>query len=128
MTARKIGFVFIEGFADWEVRLPLRRALTAGRTPVVSIGGFQLTSRRGLTPEESRDLNGVAVIGSDRWAAKSAPDVASLLITVAEWSAGSAPACSLWRVPACSKRGRTPATPQLDSRARAGLPRRRALL
>jgi putative intracellular protease/amidase len=93
MTTRTIGFVFIEGFADWEFGFlsgasewvavrPI--ALTPKGAPVVSIGGFQLAGQRGLTPEESSDLDAVAVIGSDGWAAKSHPDVAPLLISVAE--------------------------------------------
>ena len=94
MATRRIGFVFIEGFADWEFGFlsgsapewfgarPV--ALTPGGAPVVSIGGFRLAGERGLTPEESRDLDAVAVIGSDGWAAESHPDLAPLLISVAE--------------------------------------------
>jgi putative intracellular protease/amidase len=94
MTTRRIGFVFIEGFADWEFGFlsgsapewfgarPV--ALTPGGAPVVSIGGFRLAGERGLSPEESRDLDAVAVIGSDGWAAESHTDVAPLLISVAE--------------------------------------------
>jgi putative intracellular protease/amidase len=93
MTTRTIGFVFIEGFADWEFGLlsgsapewfgarPV--ALTPGRAPGVSIGGFRLTGQRGLTPEESADLDALAVIGSDGWAEAGAPDVAPLLHAVA---------------------------------------------
>ena len=94
MTTRTIGFVFIQGFADWEFGFlsgaasdwfatrPV--ALTPKGAPAVSIGGFKLAGQRGLTPEESRDLDAVAVIGSDHWAAKSHPDVAPLLVSVAE--------------------------------------------
>src|ERR671919_2404188 len=93
MTTRTIGLVFIEGFADWEFGFlsgspewigarPV--ALTPGGAPVVSIGGLRLAGQRGLTPEESPDLDAVAVIGSDGWAAKSHPDVAPLLVSVAE--------------------------------------------
>ena len=94
MATRTIGFVFIEGYADWEFGLlsgsapewfgarPV--ALTPGGAPVVSIGSLQLAGQRGLTPEESPDLDAVAVIGSDGWAAESHPDVAPLLISVAE--------------------------------------------
>ena len=94
MTTRTIGFVFIEGYADWEFGLlsgsapewfgarPV--ALTPGGVPVVSIGGFQLAGQRGLAPEESADLDAVAVIGSDGWADEGHPDVAPLLIAVAE--------------------------------------------
>jgi putative intracellular protease/amidase len=94
MTARTIGFVFIQGFADWEFGFlsgaasdwfatrPV--ALTPKGVPVVSIGGFELAGQRGLTPEESGDLDAVAVIGSDSWAATSHPDVAPLLASVAE--------------------------------------------
>jgi len=94
MTIRTIGFVFIQGFADWEFGFlsgaasdwfdtrPV--ALTPKGAPVVSIGGFELAGQRGLTPEQSRDLDAVAVIGSDHWAAKDHPDVAPLLVAVAE--------------------------------------------
>jgi len=94
MTTRSIGFVFIEGYADWGFGLlsgsapewfgarPV--ALTPGGAPVVSIGGFELAGQRGLAPGESADLDAVAVIGSDGWAAASSPDVAPLLIAVAE--------------------------------------------
>jgi putative intracellular protease/amidase len=94
MTTRTIGFVFIEGFADWEFGFlsgsapewfgarPV--ALTPGGAPVVSIGGFQLAGQRGLAPEESPDLDAVAVIGSDGWAAESYPNVGPLLISVAK--------------------------------------------
>jgi putative intracellular protease/amidase len=58
--------------------------LTPRGAPVVSNGGLQLAGQRGLTPEESRDLDAVAVIGSDGWAAENHPDVAPLLISVAE--------------------------------------------
>jgi hypothetical protein len=73
MTTRTIGFVFVEDFADWEFGFlsgsapewfgarPV--ALTPGGAPVVSIGGLQLSGQRGLTPEESHDLDAVAVIG-----------------------------------------------------------------
>jgi putative intracellular protease/amidase len=93
MATRTIGFVFIEGFADWEFGFlsgsalewfdarPI--ALTPKGAPVVSIGGFQLAGQRGLTPEESSDLDAVAVIGSDSWAAESRPHVAPLLTAVA---------------------------------------------
>jgi putative intracellular protease/amidase len=94
MTIRTIGFVFIQGFADWEFGFlsgaasdwfdtrPV--ALTPKGATVVSIGGFELAGQRGLTAEESADLDGVAVIGSDQWAAKSHPDMAPLLVSVAE--------------------------------------------
>jgi hypothetical protein len=56
-ATRTIGFVFIEGFADWEFGFlsgsapewfgarPV--ALTPGGAPVVSIGAFQLAGQRG---------------------------------------------------------------------------------
>jgi putative intracellular protease/amidase len=94
MAAKTIGFVFIEGFADWEFGLLSGSApewfgarciaLTPEGRPVVSIGGFQLAGQRGLTPEESTDLDGVAVIGSDGWPADGAPDLAPLLRSVAK--------------------------------------------
>ena len=94
MTNETIGFVFIEGFADWEFGFlsgaapewfdARAVALTPGGTPVVSIGGFQLAGQRGLTPEENTDLDAVAVIGSDGWASDGHPDVTPLLVSVAE--------------------------------------------
>ena len=94
MTNKTIGFVFIEGFADWEFGFlsgaapewfgAKAVALTPGRAPVVSIGGFELAGQRSLAPEESTDLDAVAVIGSDGWASDNHPDVAPLLISVAE--------------------------------------------
>jgi putative intracellular protease/amidase len=86
--------VFIQGYADWEFGFlsgsavewfgarPV--ALTPGGAPVASIGGFRLAGERGLAPEKSRDLDAVAVIGSDGWAAEGHPDVAPLLAAVAE--------------------------------------------
>jgi hypothetical protein len=112
MTTRTIGFVFIEGYADWEFGLlsgsapewfgagPV--ALTPGGASVVSIGGVELAGQRGLAPEQSADLDAVAVIGSDGWGAASSPDVAPLLIVVA--------ARSPWRAPASSGTRRTRAT------------------
>ncbi len=73
MAGKTIGFVFIEGFADWEFGLLSGSApewfgarcvaLTPGRRPVVSIGGFQLAGQRGLAPEESADLDAVHLRG-----------------------------------------------------------------
>jgi putative intracellular protease/amidase len=90
----QIGFVFIQGFADWEFghlagALPewfadRAEALTPDGGPVVSMGGFALAGARGLSPDENSDLDAVAVIGSDGWAAESPPDVAPLLTAVAE--------------------------------------------
>lgn len=90
--AKTIGLVFIEGFADWEFGLlaasavewfDLRSvALTPGGKPVRSMAGFQLEGARGLSPEENTDLDGVALIGSERWMAQDAPDLSSLLTAV----------------------------------------------
>lgn len=91
---KTIGFVFIEGFADWEFGLlsgsipewfggrPV--ALSPQARPVRSIGGFLLHPERGLAPEENGDLDAVAVIGSDTWAAEAPPDPAPLLKAVHE--------------------------------------------
>jgi putative intracellular protease/amidase len=94
MPGKKIGFVFIEGYADWEFGFLSGSAvewfggstvaLTPGGAPVVSIGGFQLAGHRGITAEENGDLDAVAVIGSDGWAEKGHPDVSPLLNAVAE--------------------------------------------
>jgi hypothetical protein len=42
---------------------------------------LQLAGQRGPTPEESADLDAVALIGSDGWAAENHPDVTPLLIS-----------------------------------------------
>lgn len=94
MTGRTIGFVFIEGYADWEFGLLSGSAaewfgagcvaLTPERRPVVSIGGFELAGQRGLTPQDGADLAALAVIGSDGWAAAGHPDLAPLLHSVAQ--------------------------------------------
>jgi putative intracellular protease/amidase len=88
----QIGFVFIQGFADWEFGHLAGAAvewfdaeavaLTPQGEPVVSIGGFSLAGQRGLTPEENEDLDAVAVIGSDAWAAAEPPDLRPLLTAV----------------------------------------------
>jgi putative intracellular protease/amidase len=88
----QIGFVFIQGFADWEFGhlagslaewfggKPV--ALTPLGEPVVSIGGFSLDGQRGLAPEENDDLDAVAVIGSDAWSAADPLDPGPLLTAV----------------------------------------------
>jgi putative intracellular protease/amidase len=89
----QIGFVFIQGFADWEFGHLAGAAvewfdakavaLTPEGKPVVSIGGFSLSGQRGLSAEENEDLDAVAVIGSDTWAAADPPDLRPLLSAVA---------------------------------------------
>lgn len=94
MTPSKIvGFVFIEGFADWEYGLLAASAvewfgaravsLTPDGRPVTSASGFRLMPGRGTEPHENADLDAVALIGSDRWAAEDPPNVAPLLDAVA---------------------------------------------
>ncbi|KAA3446514.1 glutamine amidotransferase [Mesorhizobium sp. SARCC-RB16n] len=90
---KTIGFLFIEGFADWEYGLLAASAvewfgaravsLTPGRQPVTGISGFRLTPDRSADADENADLDAVAVIGSDQWAGKAPPDVAELLNAVA---------------------------------------------
>ena len=91
---KTIGFVFIEGFADWEYGLLAASAvewfgakavsLTPDGKPVKSMSGFRLTPDRSADPAENTDLDAVAVIGSDKWASNNPPDVAPLLKAVAE--------------------------------------------
>jgi putative intracellular protease/amidase len=90
---RTIGFVFIEGFADWEFGFlsgstewfdSRAVALTPSAKPVTSMGGLRLAGERGLAPDENADLDAVALIGSDGWAAEGAPDVTPLLLSMAE--------------------------------------------
>lgn len=90
---KTIGFVFIEGFADWEYGLLAASAvewfgaravsLTPGGRPVTGISGFRLAPDRSAGIDENADLDAVAVIGSDQWAGKTPPDVAQLLNAVA---------------------------------------------
>jgi putative intracellular protease/amidase len=91
--AKTIGFVFIEGFADWEYGFLAAAAsdwfsvaavaLTPGGTPVRSAAGFAMTPHRGLEPGENDDLDAVAVIGAEGWTAAGAPDPGPLLHAVA---------------------------------------------
>lgn len=95
MTAasKTIGLLFIEGYADWEYGLLAASAvewfgikavsLSPHVSPLKSIGGFRLIADRGAEIGENHDLDALAVIGSDGWAAKDAPDVSGLLQSVA---------------------------------------------
>ncbi|TGT88423.1 MULTISPECIES: DJ-1/PfpI family protein [unclassified Mesorhizobium] len=88
-----IGFLFIEGFADWEYGLLAASAvewfgaravsLTPGGKPVTGISGFRLTPGRSADADDNIDLDAVAVIGSDQWAGKAPPDASELLTAVA---------------------------------------------
>lgn len=92
-SRKKIGFVFIDGFADWEFGLLSASAvewfgaeavsLSPGGRQVPSMAGFKLTPDRSAEPDANTDLDAVAVIGSDGWATAGAPDVAGLLEAVA---------------------------------------------
>lgn len=94
MPDRKtIGFVFIQGLADWEFGLLSASAvewfgaravpLRPGDPELISISGFRLRPERGLEPLDNQDLDAVAVIGSDGWATRNAPDPSPLLQEVA---------------------------------------------
>jgi putative intracellular protease/amidase len=90
---KTIGFLFIEGFADWEYGLLAASAvewfgastvsLTPNGKPVTGISGFRLTPDRSAEVGENADLDAIAVIGSDQWADKAPPDAAELLTAVA---------------------------------------------
>ncbi|TPK95644.1 glutamine amidotransferase [Mesorhizobium sp. B2-4-14] len=90
---KTIGFLFIEGFADWEYGLLGASAvewfgaravsLTPDNKPVTGISGFRLAPDRSAKADENIDLDAVAVIGSDQWAGKEPPDAAELLTSVA---------------------------------------------
>ncbi|QPC90497.1 DJ-1/PfpI family protein [Mesorhizobium sp. INR15] len=90
---KTIGFLFIEGFADWEYGLLAASAvewfgaravsLTPDGKPVTGISGFKLMPDRSVKADENTDLDAVAVIGSDQWAGKAPPDAAGLLTAVA---------------------------------------------
>jgi putative intracellular protease/amidase len=89
-----IGFVFIPGVADWEYGLLSASAVewfgaravvvTPDGKPVRSASGFGLAADRAAEPAENGDLDALAVIGSDGWAAEGAPDVSGLLKAVEE--------------------------------------------
>lgn len=91
---KTIGIVLPDGFADWEYGLLAAGAaehlgarivfLTEGKKPVRSIGGLTTQGERGLAPSENADLDALALIGSDIWQTKGAPDVAALLRSIAE--------------------------------------------
>lgn len=88
-----IGVLFIDRFADWEYGLLAASAvewfgtravsLTPDGKPVGSASGFLLTPDRSAKADENTDLDGVAVIGSDRWTSDASPDVSGLLTAVA---------------------------------------------
>jgi putative intracellular protease/amidase len=90
---KTIGFVFIPGFADWEYGLLAASAvewfgarsvsLTPDGEEVTGISGFRLIPDRAIRSEANDDLDAVAVIGSDDWAAAKPPDVSALLQSVA---------------------------------------------
>ncbi len=94
MQDRKtIGFVFVEGFADWEFGMLSASAvewfgaravaLAPGARAVRSMAGFLLTPERGISASENADLDAVAVIGSDLWPTSAAPEMTPLLQSVA---------------------------------------------
>lgn len=84
-SAKTIGFLFIDRFADWEYGLLSASAvewfgaravsLTPTGEPVVSTSGFRLVPDRGADPAENADLGAIAVIGSEVWTARAAPEV-----------------------------------------------------
>ncbi len=86
---RTVGFVFVEGFADWEFGMLSGSvsewfggraiSLSPSPGPLKSIGGFRLIPDRGVASSDNLDLDAVAVIGSDTWSERDAPDIAPLL-------------------------------------------------
>ncbi|WP_353644406.1 DJ-1/PfpI family protein [Mesorhizobium sp. WSM2239] len=92
-AAKTIGFIFVDGFADWEYGLLSASAvewfgaravsLSPGGSPRKSLSGFHLTPDRSLDIAENADLDAVAVVGSDQWATTSHPDPSPLLKAVA---------------------------------------------
>lgn len=89
---KTIGLLFIEGYADWEYGLLAASAvewfglravsLSPHASPLTSIGGLKLIADRSAAPADNTDLDAIAVIGSDGWANKDAPDVSAVLNTV----------------------------------------------
>ena len=92
-NGKKIGFVFIDRFADWEYGLLSASAvewfgaqavsITPDGQPVTSASGFRLSPHRSATVADNHDLDAIAVIGSDVWTGDKAPDVSSLVDAVA---------------------------------------------
>lgn len=92
VTPRTVGFVFVDRFADWEFGFLSAAidewfggkavAISPDAAPVRSIGGFRLMPDRSADPGQNGDLDAIAVIGSDTWAA-SPPDIGPLLRDVA---------------------------------------------
>ena len=91
---KKIGILFIEGFADWEYGLLAASAvewfgartvsLTPDGKPVSGISGFRLTPERSANVDDNADLHAVAVIGSEQWFGKTPPDTNDLLTAVGQ--------------------------------------------
>ncbi|WP_040585056.1 DJ-1/PfpI family protein [Allomesorhizobium alhagi] len=92
-ASKTIGFIFIDGFADWEYGLLSASAvewfggravsLSPDGAPRKSMSGFHLTPDRGFDIAENADLDAIAVIGSDHWASNAHPDPSPLLKAVA---------------------------------------------
>ena len=92
-ASKTIGFIFIQGFADWEYGLLSGFAVDLfGARPValgahdelVSMSRFRLRPERSLNPVENKDLDAVVVVGSDGWAEPAALDPSPLLTAVVE--------------------------------------------
>jgi putative intracellular protease/amidase len=93
LEQKKIGVLFIEGFADWEYGLLAASAvewfgartvsLTPDGKPVTGISGFRLVPERSANADDNTDLDAIAVIGSEQWFGKAPPDTAGLLTAVA---------------------------------------------
>lgn len=89
IPVKKLGFVFIDRFADWEFGMLSASAIeffgaqvvamTPKALPVRSIGGLTMLGSRSLSVESIDDLDAVVVVGAEAWAARFAPDIADLL-------------------------------------------------
>ncbi|BCH21737.1 glutamine amidotransferase [Mesorhizobium sp. L-8-10] len=92
MASKTIGFVFIDRFADWEYGLLAASAVewfgasTLSLSPsgeqVVSASGFRLVPDLCLDAGENRDLDAIAVVGSELWPTAEAPDISALIKAV----------------------------------------------
>ena len=92
LPTKTIGIVLIDGYADWEFGFLTGGAvehmgakvvfLSPGGKSVRSIGGLQAQPGRGIGIDENRDLDAVALIGSDGWPRPDAPDLAPLVSSV----------------------------------------------
>ncbi|MEM9574081.1 MAG: DJ-1/PfpI family protein [Pseudomonadota bacterium] len=93
-NSKKLAIVLIDGFADWEYPLLAASArqwfgidtrfFTPSGEPVTSIAGLMFRDGAPFSLIDLDSGDALAVIGSDNWAAASAPDISQYLATCIE--------------------------------------------